>query len=170
MTSKKIILPALALAGLLAVGSLSATTAQAMENERGLPLIQRIAERFGLNESEVEEVFSQYRVEHHLAMQSRFEEHLALMVEEGKLTQAQADAIIQKHEEMRADHEALVTASPEEKREYRASQRAEMEAWAAEEGIELPQLRAMGRLDGEVKGSGRGLGAHLGVGLDVDSN
>lgn len=170
MTSKRIVLPALALAGLLAVGSLSAATAHAMENERGLPLIQRIADRFGLNESEVAEVFSQYRTEHHLAMQSRFEEHLSLLVKEGKLTQVQADAIIEKHEEMRADHEALISASPEERKAYKRSHRATMAAWAAEHGIELSHLKFMSRGEGKVGVSARGLGASMDVGSTVETN
>lgn len=163
-TSKKIILPALAIAGLLAVGSFSATTVQAMDNERGLPLIQRIAERFNLEESDVEEVFSQYRVEHQVAMQERFEERLSSLVEEGKLTQEQADALIQKHEEMRADHEALLQASPEEREEYRAAHRAEMQAWADEQGIDLTIIGSMEGKGPRGGGSGEGMmHARLGV-------
>jgi len=171
MHSKKIILPALALAGLLAVGSFSATTVQAMENERGLPLIQRIADRFGLNESEVEEVFSQYRVEHQLAMQSRFEEHLATQVEDGSLTQEQADAIIQKHEEMQADHEALLSASPEERDAYRDAHRSEMEAWASEQGIDISLVGPMGLGEGKGgPGAGRGDGSGAGRGMGMHGN
>ncbi|MCA9369399.1 MAG: hypothetical protein H6773_03870 [Pseudomonadales bacterium] len=168
--SKKIIIPALAIAGLLTVGAFSASTVQAMEAERGLPLAMRIAERFGLNESDVEEVFSQYRVERQVAAQERFEEHLASLVEDGTLTQEQSDAIIQKHEEMRADHEALMNATPEERDAYREQHRAEMKAWAEEQGIDTSEIMPAGGPvgpKGERNGNGDGQGFGRGGGMGM---
>lgn len=160
--SKKIILPALAIAGVIAATSaFGVSGVRAMEDERGLPLIQRIADRFGLEESEVEEVFTQYRSERHLEMQVRFEERLAALVEEGTLTQAQADAILQKHEEMRADHEALLTASPEERKDYAQSHRAELKAWAEGEGIDVSLLGGLGaKMGPKDSDNDRGLRMH----------
>ncbi len=155
--SKKVILPALAIAGLLAVGAISAPTVQAMESERGLPLIQRIAERFGLNESEVEEVFTQYRLERHLVQRDHFAAHLAELVEAGHLTQEQADIIVEKYETMQADHEALMQASPEERDTYCNAHHAEVRAWIEKSGIALPEAMS-GR-------SNRGNGAHCGNGI-----
>ena len=163
--SKRIILPALALAGVIAVSSLGVGSVRAMEGEQGLPLIQRIAERFGLNQSEVEEVFTQYRVEHQVEMQARFEEKLAELVTAGTLTQEQADAMTEKHEEMRADHEALLGASPEERKAYAQANHDEMEAWASEQGIDSSLFRELGPEKGR---GGHGMGRAEGAFGDGD--
>ena len=142
---KRRILPALALAGLLAVSVPAVTTAYAAaEEERGLPLVQKIAERFGLNEQEVEEVFTQYRAERGMVATARMEDKLEALVAEGTITQEQATLLLEKHAELRADREALLLASPEEHRAYREAHRRELQEWAEAEGIDLSVLGPIG--------------------------
>lgn len=107
-------------------------------------LIQRIIDKFSLNEAEVEEVVTEYRNGGKEAMQNRFEENLQKAVEEGKLTETQKSAIQAKHEEMQKKREGWANLSPEERLRNAEEHREEMRTWAEENGIDLEQAGLFG--------------------------
>ncbi len=115
-------------------------------------LVQRIAEKFNLNEAEVQDVFDDLRDEHRAEMQQTFTDRLTTAVENGKLTETQKAVILTKHQEMMTEHEAdrdaLKDLAPQERREHHETERAELEAWASEQGIDLNYLLPMGKMGG----------------------
>jgi len=122
---------------------LGATNVSAQEGSSNpmSSLVSKIAQRFNLNESEVQAVFDEHHNEMHEQMQSNFEDRLSQLVLEGKITEAQKAAIVAKMEELHANKEAWISdfenLTPEERRAKMLEKRAELEAWAAEQGIDL---------------------------------
>jgi len=87
-------------AGVLTIGILGATVALAQESLQHTPIIERLAERFNLNEEDVQEVFNEVHEERQAEMHARFEERLSDAVAEGKITEEQKALIETKHEEI----------------------------------------------------------------------
>lgn len=122
-------------------------------------LVQRLAERFGLDQSEVQEFFEEERQlrmeQHHQMMRKRLDE----AVTDGKLTEEQRAAIEAKHQELKADREALQESwddmTQEERKTLKEEHRAEMEAWAEENGIEFSLFKFGGP---GHRGGNQGLG------------
>lgn len=112
-------------------------------------LVQRIAQKFGLQQSSVQAVFDDVRKERQAEMQKRLEDRLTQAVKDGKLTDAQKNLILAKHKEMQANREknrdAWMKMSPEERRNERQKTRAELEAWAKANNIPLEWVMPYGR-------------------------
>lgn len=89
------------------------------------PIIQALAERFGLNEDEVEEALDEIKADHYAQVQERKQDGLNQAVEDGVITEEQMLALQEKHQEMWADKE-------QEKQDHYN----EMEAWFEQEGID----------------------------------
>lgn len=112
------------------------------------PFIEQLAERFSLNIDEVKTFFQEHKETRRQQKQERKTEHraerLQKAIEDGTLTQEQADLLKQKHEEMKIEREArreeMKNLTPEERQAKRAEHQAEMKAWAQEHGIDLSQL------------------------------
>lgn len=107
-------------------------------------IIQKLVERFNLEEDEVEAVFADVRHEHHMVMHEKLSERLSQAVADGSLTQDQKDAILAKHDEMQADREAMRwefdDMSREERREKMQERHQEMLSWASENDIDPQYL------------------------------
>lgn len=126
---KGLIIPVLGLAllGFVAFGTVRAYA----ENESGgyPPIIQKLVERFGLNEEEVKTVFDEVRTERQQEMQQSREERLNQAVSDGIITEEQKQALQNKWEEMRTE---------------RQQHREEMQAWFEEQGIDHEALMQYG--------------------------
>jgi len=123
-------------------------------------MVQKIAERFGLDENDVEAVFDEMHAEHHAELQMRFEERLDKAVEDGLITEEQKQLILDKHEELQAERQANMESfrnlTPEERQEKMAAQKAELDNWAQENGIDLELLVGPGMMHGPA-----GMGHHF---------
>lgn len=137
-TIKKIILPTLLLTGALAVGALGISKVSAQDTGSYPPVVQKLAERFGLDVDDVESVFEEERANRHAEMLTKFEDRLSEAVENGKITEAQKQAIIDKHEEMESRMEELRNLSPEERKTKMDAWHSELKAWAESQNIDLP--------------------------------
>lgn len=115
-------------------------------------LVQKIAQKFGLNESDVQAVFDEHREEIQTQMQKRFEERMTQAVIDGKITEEQKQTILAKHKEMRTNMQESRQnwqnmtdeerqAAKESLRETHKNYRAQLETWVGENGIELSVLR-----------------------------
>jgi hypothetical protein len=104
-------------------------------------IIQKLATKFGLNETDVEAVFKEARVEKQAQMQAKLEDRLSKIVSEGKVTEAQKQAILAKHQELRDKRQAMMDETekltPEQRRERLKTEKEELETWAKDNGIEL---------------------------------
>ncbi len=150
--NKKIALITIIMMTLLTVGIYG--TSQVLADDLGTypPIVQRIADKFGLNISDVEEVFNQEMDERHLVLRQNIEDRLSQAVADGKLTEEQKQALLAKRDEMEAEREA-----------NRLDRREEMQKWFSEQGID-PEVLA--RYGGFAMGFKRGFhqGFRVGAG------
>jgi hypothetical protein len=131
--------------GLGAAGIASAETKTA-ELPRG---VQTIVEKFNLNEEEVVKVLAEDRTAHQAEMQAEFETKLTALVTEGKITQAQKDAIVAKHTELMANK------TPGDREANRAKGQ-EFRTWLESQGIDETLIGLRGQGQG-MGGQGRGM-------------
>ncbi len=88
-------------------------------------LIQKLSERFGVDQKEVEEVFDEVYREHLREIRRFKEDRLNQAVKDGVITEDQKDAIISKMDELI---------------EKRQKERKELEDWFKEQGIDIKKL------------------------------
>ncbi|GAB4159047.1 MAG: hypothetical protein Fur003_2850 [Candidatus Dojkabacteria bacterium] len=138
-------------AGVTKVAAATATTEYPL-------IIQNLAEKFGVKESEVAQVFETTREE-------RFEERLDALVSDGKLTEAQKTKLIAKHKEIEAEREKIMDQSltASERREKLQALHEKFEQWLEDNDISIELGRGMGR-EGMHRGMG-GEGFGMGMGL-----
>ncbi|OGM31511.1 hypothetical protein A2803_02120 [Candidatus Woesebacteria bacterium RIFCSPHIGHO2_01_FULL_44_21] len=143
---KKIFLSSVVMTGLLAVGAIGILPASAQEATDYPTIIQKLADRFGLNVEEVQDVFEEERAEHHAQMLDSFEDRLSQAVTDGKITEEQKQAILNKHEELTAKMEELrnQNISRDEMHEQMRAYREELKTWAEEQGIEFTFMARFG--------------------------
>lgn len=154
---KKLVFPVVALA-VLGVGLLGINAAWAEDvSNPQTTLIQKIADKFGLNRDDVQKVFNEARGEHQAQMQNRFEERLTQSVKDGKITEAQKTLILNKHKEMQQEREKNMDSwqnlTKDERKSQMQTKRTEMENWANENGIDLQYFHM-----------GVGMKGHMGFG------
>lgn len=159
MTKYKYLIP-----GFIAVAiatAIGATTISAQESgSNGLTMVQRIAQRFNLNESEVQQVFDEEHAERKAQMRTRLEERLSEAVTEGEITEEQKQAILDKHDEMHNKMEALKDSdlTHKQRHEQMRAFHEEMKAWAEEEGLDMKDLMFIGKGFGKGIRGGRMMG------------
>ncbi len=104
-------------------------------------LVSRIAQKFGLKESDVQSVFDEYRDERHKEMEARFEDKLTQDVTDGKITESQKQAILSKMKELQEKKQSNIDAwkdmTPEQRRDAMKKERDELKKWADDQGIDL---------------------------------
>ena len=137
---KHLIIPifGLALLGFVAYGSAKVYAED--ELSQYPPIVQKLVERFGLNEEEVKAVFDEEREERQIENQTRFEDKLSEAVENGDLTEDQKQLILTKKAEVQEKPGELEGLSLEERRTVMEKHKKEMESWAEENGIDLKYL------------------------------
>ena len=128
--SKKAIIPSMTLAALILVGVVGSGIVQAQNVGNNLPIVQQLAETFGLQEDEVEAVFEAVRDERQDQMQKERGERLDEAVANGVITEEQKQAIIAHQEQVRG-----------ERQEKMQQQRGEMDSWFEENGIDHEALQ-----------------------------
>jgi hypothetical protein len=140
MSFKKTLVLSAAALGIGASTLLGIGMAQADETELAAgaarpSLVQRIAERFSLNQDEVQVVFDEFKDERQAEHRAKLEERLQKAVDEGKLTTEQRDAILVKMDEMKTFMESLKDKTPEERKEALKQKHAELKQWAEDNNI-----------------------------------
>lgn len=111
-------------------------------------LVQKIATKFNLNQSDVQAVFDASRQERQTQMKAKVESQLTQWVTEGKITEAQKQLILQKQQELQATRQSnrtnMQSLTPQERQTQKAAKRAELQAWAKDNGIDIQYLMPMG--------------------------
>jgi hypothetical protein len=124
----------------LGFGALGATTVFAASDAAGehnpmQNLVSAIATKFHLDEKAVQAVFDEQRDTMHEERQVDAKEHLAKAVTDGKLTQAQADAIAANMETQKVFFESLKDMSPSERDAAIQENMKAQKTWAEEQGL-----------------------------------
>lgn len=155
--NKKLMLPVIAI--LFVVTFLIAGMFTYAQSQSGdFPtIVQKLAQKFGLKESDVQAVFDEHRTEKQTQMQAEFEEWLTKAVKDGKITEAQKQAVFAKHKELQEKRlsvwQNLKDMTPEERREASQTQRQELESWAEQQGIDIKYLSGFGGFKGHFHGT-----------------
>lgn len=162
-------------AGLTAASAVRADDTASSQNS----FVSRLAERFGLDATEVQtfmqEEHETRQAERQAERQTRLEERLTQAVSEGSISEEQKQLLLNKHAELQAEREAnrpemgeMHDLTDEERAAKRAerqatgeAKRAELEAWAHENGIDLsllmPEKGERGEGFGHKAGRGPGM-------------
>jgi len=128
--------------GIACTGTLSTDLLEKGELEKveNIPLIEKLAERFDIDKDEIMDFMEELKEEKRTEMEKRFEESLDELVEEGEITVAQKEIILEKREEIRAFNEGIGDMKVDEAREAQREMKEEFEDWAEENDIELKYL------------------------------
>lgn len=161
MLQKKVLLASL---GVVAIGStfFGVGIAGAQGTTGTNPsIVQRIAERFNLNQDEVQEVFDEQKSELHAQKRTELESRLNQAVTNGTITHAQRQAILSKLGEMEssqsADKARLHSISPEQHQQSIQQKRTELASWAQQNGLSLQTIQEL------VGHGGKGFGWYGGA-------
>lgn len=139
------------------------TFAQGVDDQRAT-LVQKLAEKFGLNKNEVQAVFDEHHKEMVGKMRTNMEERLSQAVTEGKITDAQKTLILNKIAELQASHESeresLKDLTPEERKAAMERKHIELQAWAKENNIPEDVLLFKMKFNGGPGKQGNGMFRH----------
>jgi len=140
--------------GAFAIGRASADTSTQPS------LIQMIAQKFGLNQSDVQAVVTQYRQERQAQMEANFKAKLDADVTAGKITAAQETLIINERQSLQSERTSQAasfkTMTPAQRQAAMQKNRADLTAWAKQNNIDVQYLfGGFGRM-----GMGKGIGAN----------
>lgn len=139
-TKRKLTLASLAFTAVAGGSLLLASQTQAFERVGSSDFAQALATRFNLNVDEVKTFLDEQHAEH---KQDILSERLDQAVADGKITAEQKAAIIAKHDEMRAEMEALKNLPEEERREAMKTHHDEMKSWAESQGLDMKWIGGM---------------------------
>lgn len=121
-------------------------------------LVAAIAAKFNLNQSDVQAVFDEQREKHQAEMQIKIEEKLTKAVAEGKITEAQKQAILAKHQEMqnnRPDVDEMRNMTAEQRNAKMEERKSEMNTWLSANGLSQDTFREL--MGGPQGKGGRGM-------------
>jgi len=123
---KNILFGTMLVLGLLIVLGYGTVKAYEGNPEEYPPVVQKLVERFGLNEDEVKAVFDEVRTERQAQRQAEREERLDQAVADGVISEEQKNSL---------------QAKWEEHKQARGAYQGEMKAWFNEQGIEPQALK-----------------------------
>lgn len=140
---------------LIGVTSVSAQDATGKSSS----IIQKLAQRFNLQEADVKAVFDEEHQARPAQMKAALEQRLAQAVADGKITEAQKTAILSKFSEMKATKPNIgqfKDQTPEQRKQAMEQKKSELETWAKENGLTLETLQSL------IGYGGKGFGMRLG--------
>lgn len=128
-------------------------------------IVEKLAQKFGLKQADVQSVFDEVHTERQKERQAEMTElleaRLTVAVINKKITEAQKTLILKKHAELQAKRASQAgtwqNLTPEERQNQAKKERAELEAWAKQNGIDTSYL--MGRMG--MGGRGKGMGGWM---------
>lgn len=139
---KRIIIPAILLTGALAVGTLGVTITSAQTSYP--PIVQKLAEKFNLNQADVMAVFTQVSDEKQADMYARWEERLTGAVNAGKITADQKQAILDEESKIHDELVNIKDLTPADRKAKMQQVHDEITTWAKENNIDLKQFGIFG--------------------------
>lgn len=129
----------------IAVAGLGTSIAFAHGAGDGSSFAEKFAERFDLDQADVQTFVDEMRAEHHSRHEAMAEERLNQLIEDGELTDEQAQLLLNKRAELKAEMEAnrelLKDATPDERHELMQEKIDELRDWADANDIDFKYLR-----------------------------
>lgn len=142
---KKLILPVIAVivGGVAVFGTSSALAQSPTPAGKPMSLVQRIAQRFNLNQADVQAVFDQHHQEMMAYRKDRIEDQLNQAVKDGKITENQKQKILAKLSDIQTSKQNWKNMTPDERRTAMQDLRADLQNWAKQNGIDPSWLLFM---------------------------
>lgn len=143
---KKIVLVLTMVITIIGAGVLGVTTVSAQNTNPNTQdtLVQKVADTFRLDKTDVQKVFDEHHTEQKVQMEKKLDERLNQLVKDGKITEAQKQAILAKlkelHARKQANKDTLTDMTKKPRKEAMQKEKADLEAWAKEQGVDLKML------------------------------
>jgi hypothetical protein len=137
----KILFPALVVLTLIGAGIIGVVSVKAQTSGASTTLVQMIADKFGLKTADVQAVFDQHRQNLQTDRQTRYIAFLDQAIKDGKLTAAQKQLLLTKHQDLQTNRQA---------------KHDDLKTWATQNNIDLQYL--LGGMSHRFGGMGRGMG------------
>ena len=137
MFSRKYYL-AVALSAFFVIGLLAAPVNAYRSNRSDM--VGKLAERFDLDEAEVQEFFDEHHKEREAMRAALMEERLDEAVAAGTITAAQKDELMALHADMFTRKEEASNLSMEERKALWEEHKEQVKAWEEETGVNMRQL------------------------------
>ncbi|KKP33020.1 MAG: hypothetical protein A2312_01170 [Candidatus Staskawiczbacteria bacterium RIFOXYB2_FULL_32_9] len=134
------------------------------QGEGRTDVISAIAKKFNLNASDVQKVFDEQRTANQTQNEQKFTDFINKSVTDGKITQDQANKIIAKHAEVKAQRDALQGKTKEEIRSAMKTQGDALKQWATDNNIPMQYLMfgGLGSKGLGMFGQGKAQGCKMG--------
>ena len=143
MITKKLIVPAFVIVTAAGILTLSVPKIKAQTNDPMLGLVQTIAKKFNLDQTQVQNVVNQYRQQTKQGRSKDLtksrEDRLAQLVKDGKITETQRQAIVAELAALKTKYnpDNLKNLTESERETQVKDEESEIRAWAQTQGIEL---------------------------------
>jgi polyhydroxyalkanoate synthesis regulator phasin len=136
MISNKKLLITSAITGLAGVGIITSSVIAATGTSTPSypPLVQKIADTFHLNPSDVQKVFDQNKQDRQAQHEQKLKDHLDQLVKNGTITQDQEDKIIAKLKDLKQN---LKSENRQNRTQNRDDFRAQIQQWLTDNGINV---------------------------------
>ncbi len=139
---------AAAVVGVTSLTGLGVASAQSSDTSDGATgIVQKIAKKFNLSESDVKAVFDEDRASHQAEQKQKVEERLTQAVIDGKITEDQKQKILAKISEIETQREAnrdsMKDKTDAERKAAMDAQKTALEAWAKENNIPDDYMRML---------------------------
>ncbi len=115
---------------------LPSTLVHAEESGNYPPIIEKLAQRFGLDREEVKSVFEEERTMREQERSERMEERLDTLVNDGVITEEQRQMLLQKLDLLRTKMSGASDFSHEERHAAMKQAHDEFKSWLEEQGLE----------------------------------
>ena len=102
--------------------------------------VAELAQKLGIDQSKVQSAVDDIRKEHQADMQVKFNANLDQAVKDGKITEAQKQLIVKKHEELISQRQDFQNLTPEERKTQMQNQKQQLDDWAKQNDIDLKYL------------------------------
>ncbi|OGV91734.1 hypothetical protein A3A66_04075 [Microgenomates group bacterium RIFCSPLOWO2_01_FULL_46_13] len=122
---RKSTIPILAIVTLVLIATVGLNKVKAVDNTSSLSIVDKLSEKFNLNESDVQTVFDDVHQERLQEMNTLREQKLTEAVEAGTITETQKQALLNKWQELEQERE---------------QKRQEMQTWFEDQGIDETKL------------------------------
>lgn len=152
---KKIFFPVLALA-IITAATATASYVSAQDTTGPNSLVAAIAAKFNLNQTDVQAVFDEEHSKREAEMKTQMEQKLTQAVTDGKITEAQKQAIIAHFAEMknnRSSKAEMQNLTDEQRKAKMEERKAQEDTWLSQNGLTQETLKG---IIGGPKGFGRG--------------
>jgi hypothetical protein len=175
MISKKYLIPMAAIAaiGVTAITAVTVSAASDTTNPQA-SLVQKIADKFGLDKTKVQAVFDQDKQDRQAGHEANYEKSLTQAVTDGKLTSAQKDLILAEHKKLLSEMQTAMenadnSANKTDRRAAMEKIRTEATDWAKANNVDAKWLRIGPGAHGHGMGPGM-MGRGHGMGPQNDND